>query len=568
MNYLNQAGVFMVSLSALTFSLCLSSGTVMAQAGGFNMGPLSPLIQTGSDGIWAISNDNGRVFMRNNTDPSAITYFYVNADPGQAGKREVSVDIEVLPSSAEAFGGLLYGYQETPKSYFLYTLGADDSINLHYMHDGKFDKVLGSSLGDAGISKAAGRTRLTLRENGQRLTLLADGQVINEINSDRLGHGATGIVAFGVGDFRFGQFDSRINSQLEQSQMKLPDQSRAISAPQATSSAKTVLHDIIDPNTGRVVLRMPLPPSWKVLNTPGDLFAESPDGIKIFTPLLSYFSWTDDPTMLQTLQMNRGTTVARWIPLQQHIEQVIKPILINAGFSLVNTYPLPAILKTVQTVSVASTGSSNIRQELLGTEWQHRDGSMMFALVQQNTLVDQVMTTRQIEVTRLTSPKAQFESARDAYIYARSHVEIDPTGIQASKGKHLATMDASRQRDAERMAQLQAGHQARMAAIAAAGQTSRSVGATYSEILDISHAGYMNRSNTIAAGQAAVVDALSGHQVISNTDTGERYRIDGNSRYYWVGQDGTYIGTDNPNYDPRLDRSINQNNWAPFDVQR
>jgi hypothetical protein len=393
--------------------------------------------------------------------------------------------------------------------------------------------------------------------------------VIKEINSDRLGRGATGIVAVGVGDYRFGQFDSRINNPLGQpAQRKLPDQSRVTSAPQSTPDGETVLHDVVDKNTGKVTMRVPLPASWKVLDSPGEVYAEGPNGIRIFTPITNFFSWSEDPTMMQTLQMSGQTTIARWIPLEQHVEQVLKPILIEAGFTLTNTYPLAAVVEMEQLISVRSTGTNNIPHEALGTEWEHRDGSMLFALVQQKTLTDQAMTTRLVEVARLSSPKAQFESARDALIYARSHVEIDPEGMQASKGTHLATMEANRQRDAERLAQLQAGHQARMASIAAVGQTSRSVAATYSEILDISHAGYMNKSNIVADGQAAVVDALSGHQVISNIDTGERYRIDGNSNYYWVGQDGTYIGTDNPNYDPRLDKSINQNNWAPFDVQR
>ena len=76
----------------------------------------------------------------------------------------------------------------------------------------------------------------------------------------------------------------------------------------------------------------------------------------------------------------------------------------------------------------------------------------------------------------------------------------------------------------KRQAQLQAGHQARMAAIAAAGQTSRSVGATYSEILDISHAGYMNRSNTCllytsdAADERSSVD-LGGRRIIKKKIT-------------------------------------------------
>ena len=36
------------------------------------------------------------------------------------------------------------------------------------------------------------------------------------------------------------------------------------------------------------------------------------------------------------------------------------------------------------------------------------------------------------------------------------------------------------------------------------------------------------------------------------------------SNYYWVSGDGSYIGTDNPLFDPNTDNRMNGQNWTKF----
>src|SRR5690554_8191283 len=86
-------------------------------------------------------------------------------------------------------------------------------------------------------------------------------------------------------------------------------------------------------------------------------------------------------------------------------------------------------------------------------------------------------------------------------------------------------------------------HQQRMAAINARGQATRSLGNTFSEILDINHSGYLNRSNMVDAGHVNTINMIGQQTIISNSGTGERYKVEDNSRYYWVNKKGEYIGT-------------------------
>lgn len=107
-------------------------------------------------------------------------------------------------------------------------------------------------------------------------------------------------------------------------------------------------------------------------------------------------------------------------------------------------------------------------------------------------------------------------------------------------------------------------HQQRMAPIAAQGRTSRSVARACSDILDINHAGYLERDSSNSAGHSALIDAVGERALIGHHETGEHYRVEDGSRYYWVGSDGTYFGTDNPLYDPMTDQRINDVQWTRF----
>jgi hypothetical protein len=56
--------------------------------------------------------------------------------------------------------------------------------------------------------------------------------------------------------------------------------------------------------------------------------------------------------------------------------------------------------------------------------------------------------------------------------------------------------------------------------------------------------------------------------LIANHETGEHYKVDAGSNYYWVGNDGRYFGTDDPLYDPRTDQRVNEIDWTKFVVER
>ena len=89
----------------------------------------------------------------------------------------------------------------------------------------------------------------------------------------------------------------------------------------------------------------------------------------------------------------------------------------------------------------------------------------------------------------------------------------------------------------------------------------------YSEISDISHAGYLKRSDINNAGHSKSVNMIGERTVIANHETNEHYNVQSGNKYYWVNNNGEYFGTDNSLYDPRIDNKINGSEWVKFEKE-
>jgi len=103
-----------------------------------------------------------------------------------------------------------------------------------------------------------------------------------------------------------------------------------------------------------------------------------------------------------------------------------------------------------------------------------------------------------------------------------------------------------------------------MNAIKQRGDSARNLAKTYSEIADISRAGYISNSNMMEQGRTNMLRATNGESLISNADTGETYQVTSGSKHYWMNNNGEYIGTDNALFDPRTNNTLNSMEWSKF----
>ena len=166
-----------------------------------------------------------------------------------------------------------------------------------------------------------------------------------------------------------------------------------------------------------------------------------------------------------------------------------------------------------------------------------------------------------------SSPSA-YESARAAWVYALFNSRFDEAWQRSQAMVSQRMTEERRQQHEAAMAHLLAGHRERMAAIESAGRTSASTAKIYADVLDISHAGYLKRSDIISRSQERAVRAIQGTTVIANANTREAYQVPSGSKHYWVNTRGEYIGTDNSLLDPRTDSRLNSTDWVRFDEQR
>ncbi len=564
-------------------TLLLSMAQLPATAQGFDMGPLNPFLKEEADAVWTLRNQGGAVLMENRSTPGHLNYYQATTSPGSEGQRVITLDVALLASNAESLAGLLYGFQSQPKTYYMFTVGGDRSVNLHQMIDGRLESRMKWRIADL----KSERTVLAIREKGNTISLSVNGVEKSTFGNDRIGRGAVGIVAGGVGAFRFSQFRVSSPDQARAKPVQAADARPAARADaradlQATQPAvaaapplardwkpgKVVWHPVKDQNTGALQWHWPLPAGWTLAppNPEGVVF-KGPDGITVsFSPQMKFIT-TSDPLIIQVAQRSGDRRIAPWLPMERVLHEIWKPQLAQKGYTFVDARPEPQAADFWRRKDHGQRDLGML-YEAIGSHWKRPDGSPAYVLLSRVALPGNPFTGWDVLAMEVRAPAPAFESARAAWVYALFNTRFDE-GWQRSQA--IATQrltEEGERRNAAAMAHLMAGHRARMAAIESAGQARASTAKTYSDILDISHAGYLKRSDIASQSQARTVRAIQGSTVISNTNTQESYQVPSGSKHYWVNTRGEYIGTDNSLLDPRTDPRLNATDWTRFNEQR
>ena len=172
----------------------------------FNMGPLNQYLESGSFGAWKVTDQDGAAIFDNQESDGDITYYFVGANPGEAGQREISVNVGILRSSHFSKAGLLYGFEDDPRSYFMFTVDSLATVRLEYRSPNGWEERISSTI--AGLDPE--NVTLSIREDGNQISLLVNGQEQSSIGNDRMGRGGVGIVAVGIGSYGFQGFDVNV----------------------------------------------------------------------------------------------------------------------------------------------------------------------------------------------------------------------------------------------------------------------------------------------------------------------------------------------------------------------
>lgn len=318
---------------------------------------------------------------------------------------------------------------------------------------------------------------------------------------------------------------------------------------------------IKDKETGQAMLYSPLPKSWKINPNPNaPIQVTAPNNVTIKKTEFHQFAYAKDAFRQQTIQ-KMGKQVAAPQSLEQILQQQIVPSAQSQGYRLTNKYDMPAYRnKLNQFMGQMYDMGSAIQISVMGTEWESNNGKKSFIVLVRNFRTDGQFILWQLHTTELEAPASAFEQAKNAWVYSLENSQFNPQWVQATNQKLMAQKQQSDAKNRRMMQQSQIAHQQRMANIRAQGQAILNNGKIYSDILDSSHKSYMDRSASSSAGQSAYVNSVWERQTMTD-NSGNLYQVDGYDNNVWMNQNNEYIGTDNYNYNPNLDNSVNNQNW-------
>ncbi len=548
-------------LFAACAALVLACSDEPATAG---MGPLTPVIQETDDGGWRVRNADGGITLTNTTEPGAIRYYYVNAGAAEEGRREMSADVTLLQSEPGSQAGLLYGFQEDPKSYFVFTVRGDGLASLHAMDSSGFHEKTAFSLS----TSVTETVTLGIVERGNEIALLVNGVEKASLGNDRLGRGAVGIVASHLGSYRFDNFGIRLDrsavGQAVHSRPNTPaneladnglQANRATDNNRAGQPAPIKYFVTMDAKTGMASSRIPLPADWTQLTNNKEFTYEGPNNIRVSAAGGATFQFTNNPDMAQMFQM-QGTSNQPPMSIEAITQRFFMPIAQQTNRKLTRTYELPQLAR--KSLKDSSQYYSAMPQQLdaksYALEWTDNQGMSYVSVVNINIAYSQPSSYWILMSQYLEAPHEHFPAARDALINGLINAQTNPQWLALRN-----------QQDRERSQASSRQHVARMNSLRAAGNAAAETGRIYSEISDINHQGYMNRDQMNSAGHQRTINAIGERTVIANPETGNRYNVQSGSNQYWVNQNDRYLGSDNPNYDPRLDPSMNQQEWIEYE---
>jgi hypothetical protein len=316
---------------------------------------------------------------------------------------------------------------------------------------------------------------------------------------------------------------------------------------------------------------VPLPKDWNYDSSKNAEFVYTANhNIKVAKTETQNYAYANDAFSLQTLQQmgKPDLQIAPVTSLQNILKNYIIPSAESQGYSLIKDFELPGVYKFWQRFESGMLNTGSKRQfNVLGTDWKDSNGNKSFIVFVQSIVYKDSFVYWTLQSTELEAPEAYFNDAKEAYIFGLANTQINMKWQQTKNNELLRSIRNNERYWANATRESQMAHNQRMAAIQSRGNTALEVGKTYSDILDINHAGYLKRDAMNSAGHSKSVNAIGERAIISSMATGERYNVKDGSKFYWVNTQGEYFGTNNAFYDPRIDKRVNNSEWSQFEIE-
>lgn len=159
------------------------------------------------DGAWHGSLEDGAYVLENTGDAGAIRYFWFGGIPGRPdqppAELPVSVDVGGTFEGEISGAGLIFRYDPERRFYYGFALLNDNRYGFFQRGE---DGVRMRLSGPSEAIRAGGDNRLRIVPEGDAMNLFINGERIGVFGNDAVQGPGVGIVAIGVGRFRFDDF--------------------------------------------------------------------------------------------------------------------------------------------------------------------------------------------------------------------------------------------------------------------------------------------------------------------------------------------------------------------------
>ena len=311
---------------------------------------------------------------------------------------------------------------------------------------------------------------------------------------------------------------------------------------QNTGGDEITMHIVMNAQTGEPLLGIPVPISWKFIDgaAPGQPSATGPNGLTITTYPAQSFTYTNNPDMYQLMQQN-GQIVVAPTGIENVMSQQIIPQFRQMGMTLSNQYPMPEVTAN-ETAYYSKLNYSNPQNKTqsIGSEWTDREGNKAFVILQYREILGPYSMDWSYNVAMLKVSQAHFDKAKSQYIYSISNMVFNPKTIQDANNQMAAKAKADndnyqKNRDITRKGQ---ADRARIN-----DETN-----AYIRNLNNEADAYRSHSNDIVQEQES--NFLNDVNVVVSPYDGKEYQVESGSNTYWINNEGKYIQSDDPLYDP------------------
>lgn len=310
-----------------------------------------------------------------------------------------------------------------------------------------------------------------------------------------------------------------------------------------------------DSRNGMITERIPFPKEWQQHKNEEFAFTDL-KGIKVYGERGAFFSYTEDPTMLQ-LYHSTGIKVKYPLNMDQVIEEFLVPEANRIQRKLVKKYPIPQLFEFYKTFdSMLFKVDQNQKQfDATAIEWVDPDGTHWLTVLNYHYEQGYNFANWGFQIGAIGAPAKSFEKARQDYLNGLLNRQINPQWLNMMNKQTEYAITKSNQAHQQREADFKRGVAERQKMW----QADQELRAKNQEQWE---AGLEARSRR----QEHIADVLLGKTNIIDPATGEKSKIDHTSNRYWVNSKNEYVGIDASYVDPVKNAFLNNHTWREFKI--